>query len=248
MWVAHKLSLHEPIHPSTPTAVHRPTRRSEVSGPQEIYSIQQWCYHQRGRSRLCLGALCHLPQFKIPFFVTVWSSSASAASYRNIHSKLRSTMWLANRASWGALPSLIPGHTQNKYSLSTWLYGLSHIKSGPFGFFDLTVISHVIDSPRDLFFSPISDSVSTFSANSLGNTRHSPPALLFGSPPLPSWSCLVSDPSVFVPLWPPLVYFVRFDFWWLTAILISFCCILALLLSTCIYNIYWPFFVFKPQI
>lgn len=112
MWVAHKLSLHEPTHPPTPTAVHRPTRRSEVSGPQEIDSIQQWCYHQRGRSRLCLGALCHLPRFKIPFFVT--SSSASAASYRNIHSKLRSTMWLANRAAWGTLPSLIPGHTQNK--------------------------------------------------------------------------------------------------------------------------------------
>lgn len=125
-----------------------------------------------------------LPQFKIPFFVTVCSSSASTASYRNIQSKLRGTMRLANRAAWGALPSLIPGHTQiNRVSVSMAVWPLSHIKSGPFRFFDLTSISHVIDSPRDLFFSPISDSVSTFSANSLDNTRHSPSCTVVWVPP-----------------------------------------------------------------
>lgn len=97
------------------------------------------------------------------------------------------------------------------------VWPLSHFKSGPFRLFDLTSISHVIDSPRDLFFSPISDSVSTFSANSLDNTGHSPPALLFARPP-PTRPPLappllarlrgVSDPSLFLPLWPLMVYFV----------------------------------------
>lgn len=59
------------------------------------------------------------------------------------------------KAAWGALPFLIPGHSQiNRVSVSAAVWPLSHIKSGPFGLFDLTSISHVIDSPRDLFFSP----------------------------------------------------------------------------------------------
>lgn len=81
------------------------------------------------------------------------------------------------------------------------VWPLSHFKSGPFRLFDLTSISHVIDSPRDLFFSPISDSVSTFSANSLDNTRHSPPALLFESQPPHSSPALEAAYS----LWPQSV-------------------------------------------
>lgn len=62
----------------------------------------------------------------------------------------------------------------------------------------------------EIYFSPpISDSVSTFPANSLDNTRHSPPTaqLVPPAPPL-GRLCLVSDPDVFLPLWPLMVYFV----------------------------------------
>lgn len=59
------------------------------------------------------------------------------------------------KAAWGALPFLIPRHSQiNRVSVSAAVWPLSHFKSGPFGLFDLTSISRVIDSPRDLFFSP----------------------------------------------------------------------------------------------
>lgn len=34
-----------------------PNRRSEVSGPQEMGSIQQWCHRQRGKSRIRLVLL-----------------------------------------------------------------------------------------------------------------------------------------------------------------------------------------------
>lgn len=131
------------------------------------------------------------------------------------------------------------------------VWPLSHFKSGPFRLFDLTSISHVIDSPKDLFFSLISDSVSTFAANSLDNTRHSPPALLFRShsppltPPLLSWLRLVSDLSVFLPLWPLMVYFVSnqiFSLLWMAvkhnfpnAAFFLSSAHLPLLLSTCIY-------------
>lgn len=119
-------------------------------------------------------------------------------------------MWLANETAWGALPSLIPGKSQiNRVSVSMAVWPLSHIKSGPFRLFDLTSISHVIDSPRDLFFSPISDSVSTFSANSLDNTRHSPSCTAVWTPSLlPCFLGYVSDPDVSLPLWPLMVYFV----------------------------------------
>lgn len=57
--------------------------------------------------------------------------------------------------SRGTLSSVIPGQSQiNRVSVSRAAWPLSHFKSGPFRLFDLTSISHVIDSPRDLFFSP----------------------------------------------------------------------------------------------
>lgn len=66
----------------------------------------------------------------------------------------------------------------------------------------------------EIYFSPpVSDSVSTFPANSSDNTRHSPllrsSSHLSSAPPnLLRGPCLVSDPAVFLPLWPLMVYFV----------------------------------------
>lgn len=125
--------------------------------------------------------------------------------------------WLTNEAVWGVLLSLILWQSQiNRVSISMAVWPLSHFKSEPFWLFDLTSISHVIDSPTDLFFSPISDSVSTFSPNPFNNTRCSSPALLLGSQPpttttTPSFLSrlrLVSDPTVFLPLWPLMIFLV----------------------------------------
>lgn len=172
MWVAHKLSLHEG---SSPQLCIVPVGGQRSVGHRRCAPFNsRVAGKEADQGSLRVFFLCLLLQFKNTCFNCL-SSSASPASYRNIHSRLSETMWLANEAAWGALPSLIPGQSQiNRVSVSMAVWPLSHIKSGPFRLFDLTSISHVIDSPRDLFFSPISDSVSTFSANSLDNTRHSP--------------------------------------------------------------------------
>lgn len=109
-----------------------------------------------GRSRLCLGALGL-------FFASVFKSFLYFFFYQVLPPlllqetsapELSGTCDRPIKAAWGALPSLIPGHSQiNRVSVSVAVWPLSHIKSGPFRLFDLTSISHVIDSPRDLFFS-----------------------------------------------------------------------------------------------
>lgn len=107
-----------------------------------------------GRSRLCLGALFFLPQVFKPFFFFYHALPPQLLPETSAP-ELSGTCDRPIKAAWGALPSLIPGHSQiNRVSVSVAVWPLSHIKSGPFRLFDLTSISHVIDSPRDLFFSP----------------------------------------------------------------------------------------------
>lgn len=71
-----------------PSAPHSPSGRSEVSGPQEMGSVQQRPGLPARRQVVAASgsslSLCH--SLKSPF-EAVLSGSASTASYRNIHPK-----------------------------------------------------------------------------------------------------------------------------------------------------------------
>lgn len=157
---ARKLSLHERSSPSARRGSHGGGQRSVGHGRCASFSGG---VVRAGRSRLRLGALC-----LFSFCVCVCVRACSCVSLFFCHvlpprlpiaepsaPELSGTCDRPIKAAWGALPFLIPGHSQiNRVSVSAAVWPLSHIKSGPFGLFDLTSISHVIDSPRDLFFSP----------------------------------------------------------------------------------------------
>lgn len=132
-----------------------------------------------------------------------------------ISSQCCGELWFTRETAWVTFPCLILWQSQiNRVCISIAVWPLSHFILGPFRLFDLTSIPHVVDSPRDLFFSPISDSVSTFFANSLDNTQPTPLVLLFSPPPksnpppLHFRVKLVIDPCVFLPRWPLIVWFV----------------------------------------
>lgn len=234
MWVAHKLSLHERSSHQLPIL---PVGGQGSVGHNICVLFNSAVMGKDADQQLCFGVLALS-------FTSVWKAILKQFCQILLHRLLTETstqscaeLWLVSEADRGALHPLIPGQSQiNRVSVSMAVWPLSHFKSGPFRLFDLTSISYVIGSPRHLFLSPISDSVSTFSANSLDNTRQSALALLFGShpppftPPLLSRLRLVSDPCLFLPLWLLMVYLVSnliffLSSGWLRRAISPVCCI-----------------------
>lgn len=110
---------------------------------------------EAGQGSVWVRLVFFLPQFLNPSFIFFFYQVLPPLLLQETSApELSGTCDRPIKAAWGALPSLIPGHSQiNRVSVSVAVWPLSHIKSGPFRLFDLTSISHVIDSPRDLFFS-----------------------------------------------------------------------------------------------